>query len=61
MKYRFSLSLITQFQASQAAATKCATVILLQHSLIKTEMPDVQRGQPEKKKNCLIFAHVASE
>lgn len=38
MKYSFSLSPIRQFQALQAAATKCATVILPEHSLIKAEI-----------------------
>lgn len=38
MKYGFSLSVITQFQALRAAATKCATVILPEHSLIKADI-----------------------
>lgn len=37
MKHSFSLSLNTQYQAFEAAATKCATVILLEHSVIKAE------------------------
>jgi len=67
MKYCFSLSLITQSQAFEAAVTKCATVILLEHSLIKADIPPssltlTYRGQPEEEeKRRLIFAYVVLE
>lgn len=47
MKRRLSLSLITQFQAFQAAAAECATVILLQHSLIKAFIDINKHGRPD--------------
>lgn len=61
MKYCLSLSLITRFQALYSAATKCATVILLEHSLIKAEIFPALTcsvGHPKKKRQTKKIAYV---
>lgn len=48
VKYRLGLSSIAQFfRPFWAAAAKCATVILLQHSLIKAFIDINKRWQPD--------------